>query len=218
MAKLPWILGNAKLQKTSGNGFGRVIGYGIPPDFDFEVDGSNFNTCPGALACRAVCYAKQGAYNWPATKAARQRALESTLSQSFVDDAVADLKRMRGVGVVRIHDSGDFYSQTYLDKWVAIARAFPNIIFYAYTKSVTLDFTGIPENFRVTFSLGGKYDSQVDLSKPHSRIFTTHEDMERAGYVDGGKSDAPAIQGLVKIGLPWHGVKNLTDSQKKFFR
>lgn len=217
MAKLPWIVSNAKLQKTSGGTFGRVIGYGIPADFDFEVDGRNFNTCFGAGPCRGACYAKQGSYTWPATVNARKRALDATLTDSFVDDAIADMKRMRGVGVVRIHDSGDFYSQGYLDKWTAIANAFPNIIFYAYTKSVTLDFSALPSNFRITFSLGGKYDSQVDMNKSHSRIFSTHEDMERAGYVDGGESDAPAIQGLVKIGLPYHGTRNLTPSQVKFF-
>lgn len=218
MAKLPWILGNAKLQKTSGGTFGRVIGYGIPADHDFQVDGRNFNTCFGAGPCRAFCYAKQGAYNWPATKAARQRALESTLSESFVADAIADIGRMRGVGVVRIHDSGDFYSQEYLDKWSTIAAAYPNIIFYAYTKANTLDFSSAPSNFRVTHSLGGKYDSLVDMSKPHSRVFPTHEDMHAAGYVDGGESDAPAITGLVQIGLPYHGNKVLTDSQTKFLR
>jgi len=218
MAKLPWILGNAKLQKTSGGTFGRVIGWGIPADHNFKGrDGAILNTCLGALACRAVCYAKQGSYTWKNTVAARQRALDATLTDSFVDDAIADIKRMRGVGVVRIHDSGDYYNQEYLNKWIAIARAFPDIIFYSYTKSAVLDFSAAPANFRVTFSLGGKYDSQVDLSRSHSRIFSTHEDMERAGYVDGGESDAPAIQGLVKIGLPYHGVKNMTDSQKKFF-
>lgn len=217
MAKLPWITGNIKLQKTSGGTFGRVIGWGIPADMDFTLNGESFNTCPGACACRGVCYAKQGAYTWKATKAARLRALESTFSSSFVDDAIADLKRMRGVGVVRIHDSGDYYSQEYLDKWIAIARAFPSIIFYSYTKSAILDFSNAPSNFRVTYSLGGRYDDKVDLGRSHSRIFSTHEDMERAGYIDGGASDAPAIQGLVKIGLPWHGVKKLTESQKKFF-
>ena len=195
MAKLPWILGNAKLQKTSGGTFGRVIGWGIPADVNFEVNGVPHNTCPGALACRAVCYAKQGAYNWKATKAARQRALDATLTESFVDDAINDIKKMRGVGVVRIHDSGDYFSQAYLDKWLAIARAFPSIIFYSYTKSATLDFSAAPSNFRVTFSLGGKYDSQVNLERSHSRIFSTHEDMERAGYIDGGASDAPRYSG-----------------------
>jgi hypothetical protein len=67
-------------------------------------------------------------------------------------------------------------------------------------------------------SLGGKYDDQVDLTKPHSRIFSTDEDRINAGYVDGNINDLPAILGDVKIGLTYHGVKKLTDAQSKFFR
>lgn len=54
---LKWTEGNAKLTKTSGESY-RVLGYGIPADYNF--DGGN--TCPGANACRGVCYAKQGRY------------------------------------------------------------------------------------------------------------------------------------------------------------
>jgi len=220
MAKLPWILGNAKLQKTSGGTFGRVIGWGIPADYNFtDSDGVERNTCFGAKGCPGYCYAKQGTYNFPAVKAARLAALNASLTDTFTEDAIADIRRMRGVGVVRVHDSGDFYSQEYLNRWVTIALAFPNIIFYAYTKANTLDFTGLPSNFRITFSLGGKYDSHVDTdTMPHSRVFPTVEDMIAAGYVDGGSSDAPAITGLVKIGLPYHGHKTLTDSQVKYLR
>ena len=217
MAKLPWILGNAKLQKTSGGTFGRVIGWGIPADHNFILNGVPHNTCPGALGCRNPCYAKQGAYTWKATVAARKRALDATMTDTFVQDAIADIKRMRGVGVVRIHDSGDYYSQGYLDKWIAIASAFPHIIFYSYTKSAHLDFTAAPSNFRVTYSLAGKHDALIDMGKSHARIFSSHEAMERAGYIDGGSSDAPAIQGLVKIGLPYHGVKKLTEAQVNYF-
>lgn len=217
MSRLQWIKGNAKLQKTSGGDFGRVVGWGIPADYEFQVDGVGLNTCVGALACRGVCYAKQGAYLWASTVAARKRALDQTLSPTFTADAIADLQAMRGVGVVRIHDSGDFYSQRYLDAWCEIARALPSLIFYAYTKSLHLSFDGVPPNLRITQSLGGKFDHLVQLGKPHSRIFATDEARIAAGYVDGNASDAPAIQGLVQIGLTYHGNKKLTDAQSRFF-
>jgi hypothetical protein len=47
--------------------------------------------------------------------------------------------KLRGRTVFfRIHQSGDFYSRAYLDKWIAIARHFTGrkIIFQAYTKSL----------------------------------------------------------------------------------
>ena len=37
---------------------------------------------------------------------------------------------------VRVHDSGDFYSPKYLNKWVDIATQNKDVIFYAYTKSI----------------------------------------------------------------------------------
>jgi nitrate reductase NapAB chaperone NapD len=35
--------------------------------------------------------------------------------------------------------------------------------------------------------------------------------------VDGSHSDAPAIEGLVNIGLVYHGTREMTDAQKKYF-
>ena len=39
-------------------------------------------------------------------------------------------------GVVRVHDSGDFFSQEYFDAWLEVARGRPRTRFYAYTKSL----------------------------------------------------------------------------------
>jgi len=208
---------NAKLQKTSGEVY-TVVGFGIPADTNFrDANGVRRNTCPGALACKAVCFAKQGRYVQKNVKAARAHNLALSQNDAFTAYIIGDLARMRTVNTVRIHDSGDFYSQEYLDKWAIIARALPHLTFYAYTKSLTLDFTGTPANLRITQSLGGKYDSSVDLDKPHSRIFADHDARIAAGYIDGNVSDAPAIQGLVQIGLVYHGGRHLTPAQKKFF-
>ena len=35
---------------------------------------------------------------------------------------------------IRIHESGDFFSQEYVDMWIEIAGMFPDKSFYAYTK------------------------------------------------------------------------------------
>jgi hypothetical protein len=80
-----------------------------------------------------------------------------------------------------------------------------------------LDFTQVPSNLRITQSLGGKFDRLVNRERPHSRIFATVEGRESAGYVDGNKDDIPAIEGEIRIGLVYHGVKNLTPAQKAYF-
>jgi hypothetical protein len=208
---------NEKLAKTSGEVY-NIVGFGLPADTDFVVDGVKLNTCPGALACRPVCYAKQGGYRFRNSIAARQHNLAFSQTDRFVFDVIADLKRMRKVNTVRIHDSGDFYSQEYFDKWCAIAYALPNIAFYAYTKSLHLNLAdNIPANLRIVQSLGGKHDKLVNLNRSHSRIFANHEARVAAGYVDGNIDDSPAIQGLVQIGLVYHGNKNLTEGQEKYF-
>jgi hypothetical protein len=124
---------------------------------------------------------------------------------------------MRSIDTVRIHDSGDFYSQEYLNKWADVARALPHLTFYAYTKSLHLKLDGLPDNLRIVQSLGGRHDKLVNLRASHSRIFSSHADRKRAGYIDGNIDDSPAIEGIRKIGLVYHGNKNLTASQKKFF-
>lgn len=211
-----WTNGNEKLNKDNGGTY-NIIGFGIPADYDFQANGETLNTCPSALACRAVCYAKQGRYAMPNVVNARKHNLDYSLTDGFVAGVVADLQRMRKVNTVRIHDSGDFYNQEYFNKWCDIARALPHIIFYAYTKTLTLSWENKPDNLVITQSLGGKHDALVNMSLPHSRIFSTHEDRIRAGYVDGNVNDVPAIEGQVLIGLVYHGQKNLTASQKKFF-
>ena len=207
---------NEKLTKTSGETY-NVVGFGLPADYNFVAGGVEHNTCPGALACRAVCYAKQGGYRYPNSIAARDHNLALSQDANFAPLMIADLSRMRKVNTVRIHDSGDFYSQEYFNKWCEIAKALPHLTFYAYTKSLHLNLTGAPHNFKVTQSLGGRYDNLVNLRRPHSRIFSDDNARIAAGYIDGNVSDAPAIEGEQFIGLVYHGNKNLTPAQKKFF-
>ena len=224
MANAVWTEGNAKLLKTSGGKY-RVVGFGLPADVNFIANGVKMNTCPGAKACRSVCYAKQGTYRFKNVIKARYHNLILSQNDNFADLIIADLaslvvktpRKRKPYNVVRLHDAGDFYSQAYLDAWCKVAAAYPAVIFYAYTKSVHLDLSGAPSNLRITQSLGGKHDKLVNLGKPHSRIFTTHEARERESYVDGNVSDIPAIEGDISIGLVYHGGKNMTPSQKKFF-
>jgi len=222
--KAKWVENNAKLFKTSKGKY-RVLGFGIPADTDFTHKGEKHNTCPKALACKAVCYAKQGRYVMDNVVQARKHNLRMSLRPTFVRHMIADLNQMvvrskvcrKPYNVVRLHDSGDFYSQEYLNAWATIAATFPDVIFYAYTKSLHLDMTAIPSNLRITRSQGGKLDKLINLGLPNSRIFSSHAARKREKYVDGNLSDIPAIEGKTSIGLMYHGNRGLTKSQIKFF-
>lgn len=92
-------------------------------------------TCPGRTAlCERVCYARNGRYR---TQFMRDR-LADNLDAALRDDfapRVADEVRRRGVHTLRVHVSGDFFSQEYARKWLAIARRAAGTRLYAYTRS-----------------------------------------------------------------------------------
>lgn len=110
-------------------------------------------TCPGKTkACLQLCYAKKATRQYPLTLLQRKRNLRVSISNQFVSRAIQELKRMKTADTVRIHEAGDFYNQDYLDKWIKIATNFPKLIFFAYTKSYSLDYGKLPKNFIVFYS------------------------------------------------------------------
>ena len=65
---------------------------------------------------------------------------------------------------VRIHASGDFYSQAYFDKWISYCNENKDVEFWAYTKSLNYwvrRINDIPENLTLTASWGGKHDNLI---------------------------------------------------------
>lgn len=195
--------GNRKLKKNG------IISFGIPA---FKsADG--FKTCPMAGICAGLCYARQGAYTWAPVRKARERNLQATREPGFTRDCI-DILKKKQAKIIRIHDSGDFYDQKYLDSWITISKALPNKIFYAYTKMLNLNYSNLPNNFRVIQSAGGLLDYKIDYSKPHSRIFKDYKTMIDSGYTNGNDSDMVAVRGTVKIGLAYHGVKKLSKDQE----
>jgi hypothetical protein len=111
-------------------------------------------TCPGATPlCKEVCYSLKAERMYKNVLPYREKQLEATKQPEWETEVVAELSRMRGLRAVRIHESGDFYSQEYLDKWVRVAKAMPKLIFFAFTKSWWLDFDQRPNNFVVRLSI-----------------------------------------------------------------
>ena len=110
-----------------------------------------FNTrpvidCPFRSAgCESVCYATKGNHQFPSVKDSRFRSYEVSKADNFSERIEYTVryhmstKRYKGnVMIVRIHESGDFYSLQYLRKWVATWKSFRNdsgIVFVLYTKS-----------------------------------------------------------------------------------
>jgi hypothetical protein len=75
------------------------------------------------------------------------------MRSDFVELIVNEIKKRKDVKYFRIHESGDWYCQEYLNKWFEICRRLPDIKFTAYTKSFHLDYSQKPDNLVIYFSV-----------------------------------------------------------------
>lgn len=196
---------NSKLKKTSEHFNVKVYNFGIPA---FQDPETGKRTCPFAGSCAKICYARKGAYAWSNVKPAFVARYKATKQANFVQ-LITDELRKKKVQYLRVHDSGDYYSPEYIQKWLEIARLNPQVKFYSYTKSIPL-FEGIelPNNYDIIFSEGSKVDHLIDVTKHrHSRIFSTKEALQKAKYVDTSAYDLLATKWFNesnKIGLILH--------------
>lgn len=198
---------NEKMKKSSDD-LNMVVSWGIP---------ASEKTCPNAGACKNGCYAKGGRYMFANVRKKLNERLDLADSEQFIPVIDGEINYLKNKYAdkqlyVRIHDTGDFYSESYTMKWLTIARMHPDVKFYAYTKMVTmfLRFESVgkipPYNFRIIYSYGGIEDQYIPSDKPHARIFKTIEELTSAGYVDCSSNDL-LVYTTDKIGLVYHGVK-----------
>lgn len=105
-------------------------------------------SCPGCTSdCQKYCYAKKAEKCYPQVLPFRNRNFRLSKHPFFKLSLMKNMNRKK-FHQVRIHESGDFYSQPYINCWYKVIKYQPSKIFYAYTKSFHLDFkTGKPENF-----------------------------------------------------------------------
>lgn len=168
ITKLKFAKGNAKLEKDTAV-------FCLPAG----------HTCPAALLCQSRadkltgkitdgarnvfrCYAASAENLFRNVRVSRWRNFEALQACDTLVDMVDLIVRSiprKGIKLVRIHSSGDFYSQLYFDAWLRVATANPSLIFYAYTKALpywVARLDKIPSNFKLVASRGGRYDSLIE--------------------------------------------------------
>lgn len=103
--------------------------------FDVVVNNCSY-AVKGTCVCNcAGCYATKGNYNFQDVKnALGLRTLLARNELDFVKRAIMAQIEACGISAVRIHAAGDFDSIEYLQMWVEIVKAFPNVKFWTYTK------------------------------------------------------------------------------------
>jgi len=114
-------------------------------------------TCPGATKeCKKICYARKREW-FKNIKNYRERNYEASKRDDFemkLRYEMLKLREKRRMGnYFRIHESGDFYNQKYLNAWIRIANANSDVTFLAFTRSFKLDFSKRPSNFIVYYSV-----------------------------------------------------------------
>lgn len=144
-------------------------------------------TCPSAGRCKFDCYAWKGNYiRVPATSLHRLKMLNYVINHwdLFENRLVNEIEGKELLSssegletLIRWHDSGDFFSEKYLQGAFRIAKRTPNVRHYAYTKSISIvNAQDIPENFFFRFSFGGLEDELIDkLNTPYADILYPKE-------------------------------------------
>ena len=196
---------NSKIKKTSKHFGIKLMNFGIPA----YKSASGKLTCPMADECVKFCYAKKGAYVWSNVKPAFEKRYELSKTDKFIDSMNDEIRRKKP-DFVRVHDSGDYYSRAYLNKWIQIAKDNPDVKFYSYTNMVKLiKEVQLPDNYDIIYSDSGKQKHLIDEKKDrHTRIFSSSSDLRNAGYIDSSKYDLRATKWYSsynhKVGLVFH--------------
>jgi len=165
-------------------------------------------TCPGAMLCKSFavidnngkrsiqdgkdtifrCFAASSEVQYDQVFNNRADNL-SMIVNALQDGTAVDLinnsiqhYRTKSIKLVRIHESGDFFSSAYLDAWIQVAQLNPDLKFYAYSKSLEyfVDLE-LPTNFYITASKGGKFDDLINNFERYSVVVADDQEAESLG-------------------------------------
>lgn len=180
-------------------------------------------TCPVNASCRATCYAVPAYRQYPGVrwKYDSNWMLATKEPEYLQAQIVAQLQAERGVEIVRLHSSGDFFSQGYVDMWTGITEAFPKIKFYTYTKAdKVLNFEALEslKNFNLIRSLiDGKlnYGSMEYLERMKKRYPKSFICPATAGKnVHCGKECRYCVEGNMPL-FKIHGTQRMAGKLPK---
>ena len=112
--------------------------------------------------------------------------------------------------IVRVHVSGDFFTQRYFDAWMMVADRLPNVKFYAYTKSLPFWIVrpeAVPRNFILTASYGGLHDGLIRLNNlRYAKVVGTTQEAESLG-LEIDHDDSHAMENGPSFALLIHGTQ-----------
>jgi len=134
------------------------------------------------------CFSASQEAQYPNVYAARAHNFDLLRAAKSTENMVELIEESlpKKASIVRLHVAGDFFNQRYFDAWNQVAVNNPDVIFYAYTKSLvywTKRIDDIADNFVLTASRGGRLDgliSEHDLRE--ARVVFSEAEAEALGY------------------------------------
>ena len=110
-------------------------------------------TCLNCNDCKSKCYARKAEKMYIDTRIFRDCNLQlfSSNRDLLKELIILQLSNSKE-NIVRIHSSGDFFSQEYIEFWCEIIKSFPLKKFYAYTKVkgiLNFDYIESLNNFNI---------------------------------------------------------------------
>lgn len=210
--KLKFLFGNSKVSNS-------IATFSLPAGY----------TCPFALLCLSKankttgkltdgphtlyrCFSASTEALYKNTRDARWYNLD-LLKNLNLEDMIELIHQSvpSNIIYVRVHVSGDFYSEQYFLAWLNVALNNPNKIFYAYTKDIPSWIKyrkQIPSNFRLTASLGGTHDHLVFKYKlKYARVVFSEAEARHDGLeIDHDDSHAYSTD-QTPFALLLHGIQ-----------
>lgn len=134
------------------------------------------------------CFAASAEAVYPNVRIARWHnfdLLKKLNSVKATDLILASLPKK--ANIVRIHVSGDFFNESYFLAWLQVAKLKPEVLFYAYTKSLIYwvnYIKDIPTNLVLNASEGGKLDAQIsEHGLKFAKVVYSPEQAEELGLL-----------------------------------
>ena len=132
------------------------------------------NTCPGAGECKIKCFAMgHGKVQFEGPWLSDGRILTYLINdpEGFKAQIASEIKQRYNRlsknnirTVIRWHDAGDFFSPEYLDLAFSLAKQFPDVDFYAYSKMASAVLAKKPKNFIINWSEGASTAQKKQIS------------------------------------------------------
>jgi hypothetical protein len=210
--KLNFGNGNAKLSTAIAT-FSLPAGHSCPFAKDCYSKASRLTgIITDGKHCRFRCFAASQEALFTNVRKSRWDNFEALKKLGTVEKMTQRIQDSlpKGYTYVRVHISGDFWSEKYFIAWLNVALNNPLIVFYGYTKATPFLVkykSIIPRNFRFTASAGGTCDNLISKHGLRSAevVFSVKEAEEKGLEID--HDDSHAITAEKSFALLLHGTQ-----------